>query len=110
VYKKRKNIFFCMIFAATGAFSQEAGVKGSGNLFQDTTNKALHGLTGGNKTGRLLLEKQVIAPNFYVQQLGFFCKQEIKMDRITRVPLRFRLGSVDDCDRLEGKKDRKRPL
>ena len=94
-----------MIFVATGAFSQEPGVKGSGKLFPDTTNKPVHGLTGWpNRTSDLPSQRQVIAPNFYVQHLGFFCKQEIKMDRITRVPFRFRLGSVDDCDRLEGKK------
>lgn len=94
-----------MIFAATGSFSQEVGVKGSANLLRDTTNKAVHRLTGWpHRTTRLPLQTQVIAPNFYVQQLGFFCKQEIKMDKITRVPFRFRLGSVDDCDRLEGKR------
>ena len=94
-----------MIFAATGAFSQERGVKGGGFLLPDTTNKPVYGLTARlYKISSSPLQRQVIAPNFYVQQLGFFCKQEIKMDKVTRLPFRFRLGSVDDCDRLEGKK------
>ena len=46
---------------------------------------------------------QVISPNYYTDRLGYFCKQEIKFEKSTRVPLRFRLGSVADCDRLEGK-------
>ncbi len=44
-----------------------------------------------------------LSPGFYASQLGFFCKQEIKMDKITKVPFRFRLGSVAECNRLEGK-------
>lgn len=44
-----------------------------------------------------------ISPGFYASQLGFFCKQEIKMDKITKIPFRFRLGSVAECNRLEGK-------
>ncbi len=47
--------------------------------------------------------KQVIAPNFYVSRLGFFCRQEIKFEKITKIPFRFRLGSVEECDRMEGK-------
>jgi len=46
---------------------------------------------------------QVITPNNYTDRLGYFCKQEIKFEKNTKVPLRFRLGSVADCDRLEGK-------
>jgi len=44
-----------------------------------------------------------LSPQFYSSQLGFFCKQEIKFDKITKIPFRFRLGSVEQCDRLEGK-------
>ncbi|MBL0356717.1 MAG: hypothetical protein IPP72_07370 [Chitinophagaceae bacterium] len=47
--------------------------------------------------------KPILAPNFYTTQLGFFCKQEIKMDKVTRISIRFRLGSVEQCDWLEGK-------
>ena len=45
----------------------------------------------------------VVAADFYVTQLGFFCKQEIKLEKITKIPFKFRLGSVESCDRLEGK-------
>jgi hypothetical protein len=45
----------------------------------------------------------VVASNFYVSNLGFFCKQEIKLEKITKIPFKFRLGSVESCDRLEGK-------
>ena len=48
--------------------------------------------------------KPFLSPDFYSKQLGFFCTQEIKMDKITKIPFRFRLGSVEQCDWLEGKR------
>lgn len=45
-----------------------------------------------------------IPHNLYSSRLGFICRQEIKMDRITKVQFRFRLGSVEQCDWLEGKR------
>ena len=48
----------------------------------------------------------VLSSGFYITQLGFFCKQEIKFEKITKIPFKFRLGSVEDCDRMEGKRKR----
>jgi hypothetical protein len=40
---------------------------------------------------------------FYVDHLGFFCKKEIDFIRTTHIPLHFRLGSMEEANRLEGK-------
>ncbi len=50
--------------------------------------------------------KPFLPVDFYSKKLSFFCKQEIKMDKIIKVPFRFRLGSVEQCDWLEGKRKR----
>ena len=46
----------------------------------------------------------VISPDYYTQNFGFFCKKELQFEKVTKVPFKFRLGSVQYCDRMEGKK------
>lgn len=46
-----------------------------------------------------------IRPDFYAANLGFFCKQEIKFEKSTKISFKFRLGSVQQCDWLEGKQN-----
>ena len=46
----------------------------------------------------------ILDGDFYVQHLGFFCSKEYKLEKTTHIPLRFRLGSLEYCNYLEGKK------
>lgn len=46
----------------------------------------------------------IIAPNHYTQNFGFFCKKELQLQKAIKVPFVFRLGSVEMCDRMEGKR------
>lgn len=93
-----------MIFVAAAAFSQNQPIKPVKMLLLETSKKS-------PQTSVFLIKpknttpvvKQVIAPDFYVTQLGFFCRQEIKFEKATKIPFRFRLGSIEDCDRMEGK-------
>jgi hypothetical protein len=44
-----------------------------------------------------------VASDHYIQGLGFVCKKEWAIEKSTGVPFRFRLGSLEYTDRLEGK-------
>lgn len=46
---------------------------------------------------------KVLPPNFYTNQLSFFCKKELQVQKITTLPVYFRLGSKEYVDRLEQK-------
>lgn len=48
------------------------------------------------------LPKQ-IPGNFYAKQLPFFCNKELQVQKAVGFPVKFRIGSVEYCDRLEGK-------
>jgi hypothetical protein len=46
----------------------------------------------------------VLRGDFYATHLGFICKKEYEVEKATRIPFRFRLGSLAYCNYLEGKK------
>lgn len=47
---------------------------------------------------------KILSPDHYVKGLGFFCKKELQLEKATKIPFRFRLGSLEYTDQLEGKR------
>lgn len=114
-----------MIFVVTGAFCQNTVTKISAdeNLFnvkqtyQSNKSNAFHifikkpdnkvqqqVIINLNPVIRLnLLSCSVISADFYTQGFGFFCKKELQFEKATKIPLRFRLGTLQYNDYLEGK-------
>ena len=50
------------------------------------------------------ISPQPLADDYYTRHFGFFCQKELMIEKTTRIPLRFRLGSLDYCNSLEGKR------
>lgn len=98
--KKCKILIFCMIFVGNDSFSQQISLKDStGKGFTKSFSLHFSPISGSTYTTR------PVAGDFYVKNLGFFCKQEWKLEALTKIPLRFRIGSVNYCDWMEGKKN-----
>ena len=51
-----------------------------------------------------LLRTTPVAPSYYASRLGFICRKELQLDKITPIALRFRLGSLDYVNWMEGKR------
>ena len=102
--KKGKILFFCMIFVRSLTFAQEKLPENKQlsllELTKTVSEPTFYQLTHPSNRRET---PALLSPQFYAAHLGFFCKQEIKMEKITKIPLRFRLGSIGECDRLEGK-------
>ena len=64
----------------------------------------------GNPGGFSLMSNSPVAPSYYSNCLGFFCKKELQLEKITAVPLRVRLGSLDYVNYLEQKPNAVKPL
>ena len=46
---------------------------------------------------------RVLAADYYSNKLSFFCRKELQIQKIIKVPFKFRIGSVEEVDKLEGK-------
>lgn len=60
-------------------------------------------------TNKLKQSLFVLSPSFYSNHLSFFCNNELKLEKITSVPFRFRLGSLDYVNYLEQKPNALKP-
>ena len=50
------------------------------------------------------LPVKIISPDYYTQHFGIMCHQELAIEKAIKIPFRFRLGSLQQCNYLEGKK------
>ena len=125
MYKKAKILFFCMIFVGGGAFCQNKTTEKSTekNLFnvkqtyRRDKNIVFHSYLKSpynkvqqqpviNLTPVIRLNPvscSVISADFYTQGFGFFCKKELQFEKATKIPFRFRLGTLQYNNYLEGK-------
>jgi hypothetical protein len=96
--KNCKILIFCMIFVVKGIAAQQISPKYSTDKrFEQLPTKSIFGAYAP------VYPHSVISPNFYVKNLSFFCRQELRLEALTKIPFKFRLGSVQYVDWLEKK-------
>ncbi len=125
MHKNAKILFFCMIFVASTAKGQNHYNKilpdkllfyswpTSSNISKINTYSIFHQSNYKNFSPKKTAEKpvfllslvscSVVNADFYTRNFGFFCKKELQFEKVTKIPLRFRLGSLQYNDYLEGK-------
>jgi hypothetical protein len=117
-------LFFCMIFVGKSALGQQntgkllkindlyttnpdfKKIENPGlNIFNYKFNKTHTAAATINKPSALVtpVAYSIVSPSYYTQNFGFFCKQELQLEKLTKIPFKFRLGSVQQCDWMEGK-------
>ena len=103
---KVKILIFCMIFVANAAFSQNLSVREAKKGLLVFPKKPVNTSVLQSIPAPLtpMTMKPPVSPGVYAENLGFFCRQEIKLEKATKIPFKFRLGSVQECDRMEGKR------
>lgn len=75
------------------------------SYFHNSNNKRQIQPESKTKPGIFLspVSCSVINADYYTQNFGFFCKKELQFEKATKIPLRFRLGSLQYNDYLEQK-------
>jgi hypothetical protein len=85
------------------------------HLWLPGTNAQLRGSYGDYRAGLnlsqgLIFERSLssgkpyaVPTNIYYMQSGVMCKMEWQVEKATHIPFRFRLGSLADCNAIEGK-------
>lgn len=49
---------------------------------------------------------RLLPEDYYSKNLSFFCRKELQIEKITKIPFRFRIGSLEQVNLLEGKNRR----
>ena len=105
-WNKVCGIILIIFFAALSCKAQQADTSKSliakTYKYQFSRSLALNNITSRGKN--LSSPFTVIPQDYYTQHFGIMCKKELAIEKATKIPLRFRIGSLQQCNYLEGKK------
>jgi hypothetical protein len=91
-FKKNILLIFLLVLCVSG----KAQYKIKADTIQTTYTSSCDTLTHNRAI--------FLSANYYSEHIGFFCKKELQLQKAVKFPVKIRLGSVDECDRMEGKK------
>jgi hypothetical protein len=99
-------LFICFIHCVQ-SYGQ-AGITPTNTAFFQATKIRLNysAFAQINKNERNIVAKNTLAPipsAYCYQNLAFFCKIEVKLEKASTFPVKFRLGSIPYVDFLEQK-------
>ena len=63
----------------------------------------LNGQNNFSDSKKFELSSSILSKNYYSTHLPFFCAAELQFEKVTKIPFRVRLGSVDYVEFLERK-------
>ena len=100
--RKHKVTFLLLLLGTTTLLAQN-------NIGIALNNKALYIFKNKNvvekifQNNKLPVKIPTIPLAYDYNRLGFFCKLEVRCDKQNAAPIRFRLGSLEYANYLEGK-------
>ena len=112
-----KIIFLLLLIARGNVFSQEklphllkglpVNTTTSAVVFstdvRGSTRAGFYNITSNAPGNNYYALRRMLLPDYHTTSFGFFCKKELQLEKATKIPIRFRLGSLDYCNKLEGK-------
>ena len=106
LWNKVCGIILIIFFAALSCKAQKADTSKSliakNYKYQFSKSPLLENITARERN--FLSPFTVIPQDYYTQHFGIMCKKELAIEKATKIPFRFRIGSLQQCNYLEGKK------
>jgi hypothetical protein len=105
-WNKVCSIILIIFFGALSCKAQQADTGKSliakTYKYQFSKSFAMENITIAEK--KILSPFTIIPQDYYTQHFGIMCKKELAIEKATKIPFRFRIGSLQQCNYLEGKR------
>lgn len=105
-WNKICGLIALFLIIATCAYTQNEsfnGIKKPALLKNKADSFYLNPLISHSNSVNKINKSVQIPPDFATCRYGFFCRQELKIEKAAKLPIRIRLGSLKQSNYYEGK-------